>query len=49
MREIQSLSSKTWNGCQRLASAIKKGPANAVRFALSATALSDSYGPAHIR
>lgn len=48
MREIQSLSSELWRGCQSPASAAKKGPANAVRFAPSATALSDSYGPVHI-
>lgn len=48
MREIQSLSSEPWDGCQSPASAAKKGPANAVRFAPSATALSDSYGPVHI-
>lgn len=48
IREVQSLSSEPWNGCQRPASAIKKGPPNAVRFAPSAMALSDSYGPVHI-
>lgn len=48
MREIQSLSSEPRNGCQSPASAAKKGPANAVRFAPSAKALSDSYGPVHI-
>jgi len=48
MRERQSLSSEPWNGCQGPASAVKKGPANAVRFAPSVTALSDSYGPVHI-
>lgn len=48
MRESQSLSCEPWNGCQRPASAVKKGPANAVRFGPSATALSDSYGPVHI-
>lgn len=48
MREIPSLSSEPWKGCQRPASAVKRGPANAVRFAPSATALSDSYGPVHI-
>lgn len=48
MREIQSLSSEPWNGCQRPASAVMRGPANAVRFALPAAALSDSYGPVHI-
>lgn len=48
MRKIQSLSSEPWNCWQRAASAVKKGPANAVRFAPSATALSDRYGPVHI-
>lgn len=48
MRETQSLTPEPWNGCQSPASAAKKGPANAVRFAPSATALSDSYGPVHI-
>lgn len=48
IRKIQSLSSEFWNCCQRAASAVKKGPANAVRFAPSATVLSDRYGPVHI-
>lgn len=48
MRKMQSLPSEPWNCCQRAASAVKQGPANAVRFAPSATALSDRYGPVHI-
>lgn len=48
LKLIESLSSEPWNGCQRPASAVKKYSANAVKFAPSATALSDNYGPVHI-